>query len=315
MGGAGGVRYSSGHEMGMKILLKIFQIMFSRLLSRRSISIVLMIVLSGGFVVYQVYTDDERVRVMAQEYFTMKAGRCVHIESASFSLFGAIELRKVAAPAPPGSDAPSLTVELISAKHNPWSLLTGSLDVTDILCVKPVVTIIRRMGPTSRPAPPPSDPEAPPASLPPGMSLRVRDGLVRVASFDTAGAESITEVPIGAVVTPEKSAYRILFGQQDPAGLHGQASIAYAEARLETLDVSVTVESLVSMLPAELRDNVRKYAPAGILRVGRGVEPWRPRTDRAGKASSREAWRAGEWLLAAGRAGKPRRFWSRHGSR
>jgi hypothetical protein len=114
---------------------------------RHTIGLVLLAVLLGTIFWYWSLTNPGRVRRQAQEYLVDLLGgpdvATASVQSARFSLFRGIELRGVRVSLR-GWDAPLVDASVVRLRNDPWgTLLGGRLDVRQITCPAPVVTIIR----------------------------------------------------------------------------------------------------------------------------------------------------------------------------
>jgi len=82
-------------------------------------------------------------RELAVQYLGAFTGGRATVQSASFSLFGGIELRGVSLDVlGPNRSERLLDAETVVLRHRPWSLLTqGRLEPTELVCIAPTVTL------------------------------------------------------------------------------------------------------------------------------------------------------------------------------
>jgi hypothetical protein len=87
-------------------------------------------------------TNDHNVHDQARRYLHNLTGGRVEIGQARFDLFGGLELGDVRIYVPNSSSpAPLLRAGTLILRHHPWSLLTGKLRVTEVICLGAEVTL------------------------------------------------------------------------------------------------------------------------------------------------------------------------------
>ncbi len=92
-------------------------------------------------------TNDTRIKRRAEAYLREVTGQKVSIRHASFGFHDGIKLEGVRITAvQAGREEELFEAEEVWLRHEPMSLLRGRLEVREIICIKPVPTIIRRRG-------------------------------------------------------------------------------------------------------------------------------------------------------------------------
>ncbi|MFP4054105.1 MAG: hypothetical protein ACLFV7_09605, partial [Phycisphaerae bacterium] len=109
---------------------------------RRGAGLILLAMLLGIFYGYWYFTNAARVRLLAEQYLQELTGAEVTIHDAEFNLFGPVELRHVRLFVADGnSPLPLFEAQELSLRHVPWTLISGRLSVTEIVCSRPTVNI------------------------------------------------------------------------------------------------------------------------------------------------------------------------------
>ena len=110
---------------------------------RRGVAWVVLAALLTVLYAYWYLTNDARIAAQAERYLRKITGCDVRIRSATFRLFGGIELDDVRVRIPGDkSREPFFQARQIVLEHQPWALvLRQRLEPVNIVCVDPVVTL------------------------------------------------------------------------------------------------------------------------------------------------------------------------------
>ena len=110
---------------------------------RRGVAWVVLAALLTVLYAYWYLTNDARIAAQAERYLRQITGCDVTIRSATFRLFGGIELNDVRVRIPDDkSSEPFFQARQIVLEHRPWALvLRQRLEPVEIVCVKPIVTL------------------------------------------------------------------------------------------------------------------------------------------------------------------------------
>jgi hypothetical protein len=101
------------------------------------------------WLVYNHYTDAERLRKLAEDYLQQHVTGKVHVRGASFSWRDGLELFDVSIdepPPPPGERRPNTPVfscERLTLSHDRWRLLLGELIIRTIMTHAPHCAVVR----------------------------------------------------------------------------------------------------------------------------------------------------------------------------
>lgn len=227
---------------------------------RRTVGLVLLALLSivlFGYIYLPMalgeYARDEAERYLGE----LTAGR-VEIRGGKFRLWGTLELQGVRVEvlnASAGS-RPLLTADSIVLRHRPWSLLSGSLDVTEIVCVAPTLTLdydaekgrlvawemleALRRGPANEPARPP------PQRLP-------------LISFRQVQLQTLKgRMLLDITMSPEAAGkYRITLQENRPGGQQRITGSGTLDVVRGTFDMSTEV--FIANIAAVLPDHYAKW--------------------------------------------------------
>ena len=121
---------------------------------RKALSIILLMLMVGGFVIYRRLTEETRLRGFAQAWLEAFTGGEVTVDQVRLDLFEGLHLVGVSVAVPAGEEfdpadnsfdgrvifkVPSLFLRL-----RPFSIVSGELSVPEIVAVGPDITLIHR---------------------------------------------------------------------------------------------------------------------------------------------------------------------------
>ena len=176
---------------------------------RRGVGLALFALVILGIYGWWHFTNDQRVRATAERYLHRLTGASVRIRSAGFSLSGGIRLEGVRLFYRQGDR----TEELLEARevllrHRPASLLlSGRLEVTEVICVAPVLTLTeeadghgwnyRRLLKQVT--------EGPPTGSSGRPAVRLRDGRVVFCESVQGGMVEVGSLSLNISAVPQKN--------------------------------------------------------------------------------------------------------------
>jgi hypothetical protein len=248
---------------------------------RHGVGVTTLALVLGLIYVYWYLTNEGRIRRQAEQYLRDLTRGIVKIESASFSLFGNVELRGVSVYLPSDEfPGPSLTARAAVLPHRPWSLfVTGRLHPAEVICMNPVVnyvyygegepTNIRRwlmyLADTRRDAA--RGEEARAFIRPP---IRFRQGELRV--FQKVGQRWARQGTwsLGMSMLAKKSdpeIYVVSFEEVSDApthSIHGKLEFNVVTGQLTHIeDIAIPGRLPIEALPENYRNWLRRYAITG----------------------------------------------------
>jgi len=276
---------------------------------RRGVGLVLLIAVVSLTYAYWHFTNDRRVARMAQRYLTQALGGTVRIDHARFHLFGPVEVRGVRLWLPDGDGSahhpagePFFHARLIEVRHNPWSLLAGRFEPTDIYCDSATLTAhrdestgeidLQRLLPLLQQNSASGDESVP---LP---AVNVRNCTL-IMFKEQAQLRQRLQWRVGLTMgVHAPGVYRVMWEAMDDIGRsqHQGVDIELAGGRLTPMG-TIGIEQSAALLPPKYLDWVRRYDIKGEIRLGpvsrdAGVPPERPagilpaRDSEGGLASS-----------------------------
>ena len=249
-------------------------------LRRRSVGLVFLAALAALVYLYWHLTNDRRIRSEAIAYLRNLTGTSVAIQGARFRLFGGIELRDVRVDVPGQmSKDPFFRAHRVVLKHRPWALFaTGRLHVTEIVCIKPEVTVeydaktgqwnAMRLLDLARARRGPADSQAD-WELP---AIHVREALLRSVEARAEAGEAY-EVEVSVTMIPQGQAYLIVFEGRHDRGdspIYGSMVLDVASGQIGGITGKVPIRRVREALPAKYRSWLERYGITGDLTVKGG---------------------------------------------
>lgn len=244
---------------------------------RRRIGLIVLILLVVVVAAYNYLTTDARVRAMVESYISENSQRIIHINSASFTLLGGLELRGVRVDSwDLRAKEPVFSAEKINIRHNPWLLLLWQFKIDEVICTSPVISIAHDVDTHA------SDVESSCISCRPDVEfdrditlprIQVHNGKLQILYCRQEHEVARVETSLDFSVVPqEDNLYRILFDEQisSSAGrLTGMAVVNLSGRELIELSVSAPVGRIMRMLPPSYRRHVADLHLKGELEVTR----------------------------------------------
>ncbi len=184
---------------------------------RRRLAMALLLLLAMGYGAYQYFTSDERVRRQAESFLTRFTGGDVRIGHARFGLFSGIVLHDVSIAMPPGfrfdptaetrADREAFSAVRLQLQHEPFSLLTGKLEVTEILAETPTLVVVKNLEfpgyDYNWQALFPPQPEKPEEGRPQMPLIRIRNAYVRIVEIAGNRRRDEPEIRLSALALPD----------------------------------------------------------------------------------------------------------------
>ncbi len=106
---------------------------------RHLIGLILLSALLGGIYGYWKLTNEASVRRMAGKYLQDLTGARVTVGEAHFDMFGGIRLGNINAYICTTDKSPFFRAPEVVLRHNPWSLLRGKLEITEVVLLNPEI--------------------------------------------------------------------------------------------------------------------------------------------------------------------------------
>lgn len=231
---------------------------------RHRIGALVLVVLVGLIVVYNMATSDARVARRAKRMLREATHCQVEIESARFSLFSGVRLKGVTIRVPGDpSKPPIVKAREVFLRHEPWRLFTeGTIEPVEVLCWGAEVTILHRVEAQAA------------ASLPADGSnlkqmmdsaarwgrqhglpdIRITDGRLRQWTYREGELIHRQEVALAMVGRMEGTErYKVTLGQP------GAALLGSADWDLATGRCRVDLAGFQQVLPEEYRKLFARY--------------------------------------------------------
>jgi hypothetical protein len=247
---------------------------------RRGRALLLLAALLAGVYAYWYFTNDARVRRLAEDYLRDLTGGDVRIGSAEFSLFGRLELEDVTVRVPgDNSPYPLLRAPKVVLSHRPGALLSGRLQPTEIVCIDPAVAVeyygetgeannlaaLARLSRQSRGREGEAVGEPPP--LP---TIRVSNCVLR--SYRGPARRPLGEMTVGMSLVPAgEGSYRVVVEEEGTgeAGRRLLAELMYNVAKGEPTggEVSGEILDVARALPPEYAEWVKAHFTEGRFKT------------------------------------------------
>ncbi len=251
---------------------------------RRGVGLVVLAMLLAAFYGYWYITNGERVRRMAEQYLERLTGGEVTIHDAEFNLFGPIELRRVRLHVPEDdSPLPFLEAQQLNLRHVPYTLLSGRLQVTEIVCASPTVNLQYYSGggnsakrlfgqaAESRRRQEVERPVEVPMRLP---HIRLLDSKLRTFTVNGKNREIGIEYDLSISLRPRGGVgYEVLFeepGQERSEQPRGRLVIDISRGEVLVKDMFTPIPKVMAALPKEYRAWVDQYEVTGTLQLPKG---------------------------------------------
>lgn len=263
-------------------------------LARQRISAILLIFMGLSALWYVCITRDESIRRRAVAFLTDATAGEVHVERATFQMFGGITLHHVRVSTPysdqldPRATSPGAR-EIFSAAsvklmHNPWLLLFGELRVERILAAQPRIILVQNVETGVRNwqlltrVPKPSGRDGPGYR----PQIVIRSAVAEVVSLHLDGRRESTEIELDADIRPHRqirTAYSIdVRRYADP--VERTTVVFDPGARLVTNTPFVEVETVRLQLPRPVQEFFKTLDLEGQVKVSRLLYDARSPEDR-----------------------------------
>jgi len=229
---------------------------------------------------YWHFTNDRRVTRVTERHLAQALGGKVRVDHARLNIFGPVEVRGVRLWLPEDPDVPAdaapadpyFQARLIQVRHNPWSLLAGRFEPTDIYCDSATLTIhrdettgeidLQRLLPLLQQ----KDGDGEPFTLP---SVTVRTCSLRMVKVQGQLRQTLLWRVGLTMGYHAPDVYRVLWNTTDDAerSQHQGIDIDLASGQLTPMG-AIDIEQTAVLLPPKYYDWVRRYDIKGEIRLG-----------------------------------------------
>jgi hypothetical protein len=241
-----------------------------------AIALIVLGVTGGG--AYYYVTRPQRLAAITGQLLEQLTGAQVHIDSATFTLSGAIELRGVALTVPglPDQRAQLFDAEQMLLQVDPWEIMHGRFAATQLILVRPVLsltqvsdeefnfTVLQKLRKTESVA-----------SVPVIPRIYVQQGRLRFGEIHDGHYQNVGALDVAGNLSPDPGRpgvyhyelYR--FNPAEPAvasgvRLRGAFDLANLEVNAEMSDFAFANPHR-NMLPRQIRQWWDRFEPSGSL--------------------------------------------------
>ncbi|MCK6456073.1 MAG: hypothetical protein L6Q92_06030 [Phycisphaerae bacterium] len=249
--------------------------------TRARIGWAILLLIALGYAIYRFRTTDEAIRRRAERFLQQATGGEVHVEKASFSLFGGIYLSKVRVSTPPdptldANAQDAVAREIFSAssvhlEHDPWRL-PFELRVEQITATHPTLTIVQNIETgrfnwqslfrTIEPRRMRREPQRP--------VMRLRDARVRFVTIDDTGRHPGDTVKLDVDAFPhlhpsETTTYLIDIRKYGHSPNRGRMTFDFAKGSVSDTPI-IGLGEIRSLLPKVYQEFFAKLELKGDIR-------------------------------------------------
>ena len=252
---------------------------------RKGIGVVLFGLLVSLAYAYWHQTNEARMQQKVEAYLARLTGGKAKVERAQFKLFSGIRVEGLRLFVGGNTDVPFFKGDVV-LHHRPWGLLAGRLEPTEIVCVGPVVTLVRDHGngrwnaQTIFPVGGSAELVGPGTPLP---TVRLRSGQLQIVELLKDGKLEYPRAPLSVALVPRGRIYDITF-MDESGSIQGGG----------TIDTTIGLTQITG-----------RVGPAGLEeRLPQQYLAWK----KDHKLTSTEPWAVSVSLGGAGTTTRPARL-------
>lgn len=240
---------------------------------RHTVGLVILAILLSTVYGLWYFTNDRRIRRMAEGYFQQATGWQVQVGQAHFGFFSGVKLERVRVQVPDDAGkGPILEAREIVLRFHLGDLLEGKFQPYEVLCDGLSLTVFEKAGAvvgtekmlSNRKKGPDPALAALFEHLP---TVQIRNGLFRQIQIDERGQQSIVDKPLNLTMTPTASSvYNVKFeniraGQ--PASVAGWIDVDLATGVVSNKFGYAPTDEVIDLLPPKYREFLKRYSVRG----------------------------------------------------